>query len=171
MPKILNVLVVDDSATARELLSHIVDSAPDMRTVGMAKDGLEAVQMTRDLHPDVILMDVIMPRMNGLEATREIMSVIPTPIVLVSASLQSHETDIAFRAMSLGALALHRKPGGPMHIDYAVDTQALLSKVRLMADVQVIRHRKNERAVAPLPAPPSQNWVDTESPPQIIATP
>ena len=83
MPEILNVLVVDDSPTARELLGHMVNSAPDMQTVGLAKDGVEAVRMTHDLHPDVILMDVIMPRMNGLEATREIMHVVPTPIVLV----------------------------------------------------------------------------------------
>jgi two-component system chemotaxis response regulator CheB len=81
MSNILNVLVVDDSPTARELLGRLVNSAPDMRAVGLAKDGLEAVRMTHDLHPDIILMDVIMPRMNGLEATREIMNEVPTPIV------------------------------------------------------------------------------------------
>jgi two-component system chemotaxis response regulator CheB len=169
MPKILNVLVVDDSPTARELLGQIVNGAPDMRTVGLAKDGVEAVQMTHDLHPDVILMDVIMPRMNGLEATREIMHAVPTPIVLVSASLESHETDIAFRAMSLGALALHRKPVGPMHTDYIVETQALLNKLRLMADVQVIRHRKSERSVEPVSPPTSENWAGAGTPPEIIA--
>jgi two-component system chemotaxis response regulator CheB len=172
MPKILNVLVVDDSPTARALLGHMVDSAPDMRTVGLAKDGVEAVQMTHDLHPDVILMDVIMPRMNGLEATREIMHEVPTPIVLVSASLESHETDIAFRAISLGALALHRKPVGPLHTDHVAETQLLLNKLRLMADVQVIRHRKSDQAGKPIPAPsapPAENWVRAAPPPEIIA--
>ncbi len=155
MSKILDVLVVDDSPTARELLGHIVNSAADMRAVGLAKDGLEAVQMTHDLRPDVILMDVIMPRMDGLEATREIMYAVPTPIVLVSASLESHETDIAFRAMSLGALALHRKPSGPAHTDHLLEATVLLNKVRLMAGVQVIRHRKRDVSPAlasPLPS-------------------
>jgi two-component system chemotaxis response regulator CheB len=169
MPKILNVLVVDDSPTARTLLGHMVDSAPDMRTAGLAKDGVEAVRMTHDLHPDVILMDVIMPRMNGLEATREIMHEVPTPIVLVSASLESHETDIAFRAISLGALALHRKPVGPLHTDHVTETQLLLSKLRLMADVQVIRHRKSDKAEKPVPAPSAENLVRAAAPPEIIA--
>lgn len=169
MLKILNVLVVDDSPTARELLDHMVNSAPDMQTVGLAKDGVEAVQMTHDLHPDVILMDVIMPRMNGLEATREIMHEVPTPIVLVSASLESHETDIAFRAISLGALALHRKPVGPLHMNHVAETQVLLNKLRLMADVQVIRHRKSDQVDRPRPAPPAENLVRAATPPEIIA--
>jgi two-component system chemotaxis response regulator CheB len=167
MSKILNVLVVDDSPTARELLGQIVNSAPDMRAVGLAKDGLEAVKMTHKLHPHVILMDVIMPRMNGLEATREIMHTIPTPIVLISASLESHETDIAFRAMSFGALALHRKPNGPMHADHILEATTLLNKLRLMADVQVIRHRKRDVSISP--ASPSPSQPDEKQPGNIAA--
>jgi two-component system chemotaxis response regulator CheB len=169
MPKILNVLVVDDSPTVRALLERIINTAPDMQTVGLAKDGLEAVQMTHDLHPDVILMDLIMPRMDGLEATSEIMHAVPTPIVLITASLELHETGIAFRAMSLGALAVQRKPVGPAHAEHAAQAEQLVNKVRLMAGVQVIRHRKgrvNISAAAPdrLPAP-----LLAEMPPEIIA--
>jgi two-component system chemotaxis response regulator CheB len=169
MSRTLNVLVVDDSPTARELLGQIVNSAPDMRAVALAKDGLEAVQMTHELHPDIILMDVIMPRMNGLEATREIMHAVPTPIVLVSASLETHETGIAFRAMSLGALAVHRKPNGPMHTDYVLEATGLLNKLRLMADVQVIRHRKNDVRMAPVSSPLREDWPGILAPPEIIA--
>jgi two-component system chemotaxis response regulator CheB len=169
MPNLLNVLVVDDSPTARVFLSQIVDSAPDMRVAGLAKDGLEAVQMTHALHPDVILMDVIMPRMNGLEATGEIMRAVPTPIVLVSASLETHETNLAFQAMRSGALALHRKPNGPMHANHVVETTLLLSKVRLMAGVQVIRHRKNTVSVVPASSPPEEDWPRSAPPPEIIA--
>lgn len=169
MSKILNVLIVDDSSTARELLSQIVNNAPDMRAVGPAKDGLEAVQMAQALHPDIILMDVIMPRMNGLEATREIMYAMPTPIVLVSASLESHETNIAFQAMSLGALALHRKPNGPMHVDHVLEAAALVNKVRLMAGVQVIRHRKSDVSGVPVLSQPRDEWPGLSAPPEIIA--
>jgi two-component system chemotaxis response regulator CheB len=168
MAEILNVLVVDDSPTARELLGYIVDSAPDMRVVGLAKNGLEAVQMTHDLHPNVILMDLIMPGMDGLEATREIMHAAPTPIVLVTASLEAHETDIAFRAMSTGALAVLRKPNGPQHADYAAQVTVLLNKLRLMADVRVIRHRK-QRVNPTVSPPPDPDWPHTTTPAEIIA--
>lgn len=167
MSKILNVLVVDDSPSVRQLLEHIINSAPDMHTVGLAKDGLEAVQMTHELHPDVILMDLIMPRMNGLEATSEIMHAAPTPIVLITASLELHETGIAFRAMSLGALAVQRKPVGPTHADHAAQAEQLVNKVRLMAGVQVIRHRK--RRASKLPAMPSTSEKSVSAPPEIIA--
>lgn len=169
MSRILNVLIVDDSPTARALLSQIVNSAPDMRAVGLATNGLEAVEMTRNLHPDIILMDVIMPHMNGLEATREIMHTAPTPIVLVSASLETHETGVAFQAMRLGALALHRKPNGPMHTDYIFETTALLNKLRLMAAVQVIRHRKSDAVSLPVSPPLSEKWRGPSYPAKIIA--
>jgi two-component system chemotaxis response regulator CheB len=147
-----------------------------MHAVGPAKDGVEAVQMTQDLRPDVILMDMIMPRMDGLEATREIMSSVPTPIVLVTASLELHETGIAFRAMSLGALAVHRKPVGPAHADYPDQSSQLLNKLRLMADVQVIRHRKGRVSLPPAPAAPAEVTPavpaadgSVSEPPEIIA--
>jgi two-component system chemotaxis response regulator CheB len=123
--------------------------------------------MTHDLRPDVILMDLIMPSMDGLEATREIMHAVPTPIVLVTASLELHETDIAFRAMSLGALAVHRKPDGPAHAEHAAQVALLLNKLRLMADVHVIHHRKDHA-----PAAPPKRIEETpgiSAPPDIIA--
>ncbi len=169
MSKILKVLVVDDSASVRSLLEHIVNSAPDMRTVGLAKDGVEAIQMAHDLHPDVILMDLIMPRMDGLEATSEIMHSVPTPIVLITASLSLHETDVAFRAMSLGALAVHRKPDGPTHAEHAAQAELLLKKLRLMADVQVIRHRKSQARLSPVSPLRPEEASGMAVPPEIIA--
>jgi two-component system chemotaxis response regulator CheB len=142
MSKTLRVLIVDDSPTARALLRHLIEAAPDMRVIGEAADGEQAVHLAYKLRPDVILMDVIMPKMDGLEATREIMGTAPTPIVLVSASLNTHETDIAFRAMSMGALALHRKPHGVFHADHEAEASQLITKLRLMADVRVIHHWK-----------------------------
>ena len=84
MPPSIDVLVVDDSPTARQLLAHIVNSSPDMRVVAEASNGQHAIDLARKLRPTIILMDIIMPKVDGLEATREIMRVVPTPIVLTT---------------------------------------------------------------------------------------
>ena len=82
----IRVLVVDDSATMRELLVNILQSDSSTRVVGEASNGAEAVQKAVTLAPDLITMDVVMPVLDGLEATKEIMIVAPTPILFVSAS-------------------------------------------------------------------------------------
>lgn len=153
MAKTVRVLIVDDSPTARQMLAGLINSTSDMRVVGEAVDGRQAVDKVQELQPDVILMDLVMPNMDGLESTREIMALAPTPIVVVSASLEQWETDIAFQAISAGALTLRRKPVGPNDPDHPKQSAALLSVVRAMADVRVIHHwRRNHRA-APVPAP------------------
>lgn len=114
MPNKLDVLVVDDSRTSRQMLVQIVNSAPDMKVVGEATNGNEAVKVAAQLRPNVILMDIVMPQMDGLQATREIMSSQPTPIVLITASLESQETDIAFQAIRAGALTVLQKPRGSL---------------------------------------------------------
>ncbi|MBN1681633.1 MAG: chemotaxis-specific protein-glutamate methyltransferase CheB [Anaerolineae bacterium] len=168
MSTTLKVLVVDDSPTARELLIHIINASPDMHVAGEAGNGREAVQLTRDLRPDVVVMDLIMEGMNGLEATHEIMCSTPTPIVVVSASLDNNETEIAFQAMNMGALAVHRKPAGLLSPDYDEQAEDLVNKLRLMAGVRVIRHWKQDRngySVIPRSQPP----VSARATPEIVA--
>ncbi len=142
MAHVIKVLLVDDSPTARRLLASIVNGAPDMEVIAEASDGREAVRLTRELRPDVIAMDLVMPGMNGLDATREIMHATPTPIVVVSASLESWETDVAFEALNRGALAVRQKPPGPTHPEYAKAAAALVNVLRTMAGVHVIHHWK-----------------------------
>src|SRR5579859_3822667 len=108
--KLLKVLVVDDSPTVRAVLVQIINSAPGLSVVGQAVSGKQAVSMTSSLRPDVILMDVFMPDMNGLEATEEIMHKVPTPIVIISGSADEKEANLAFKAISSGALTAIRKP-------------------------------------------------------------
>lgn len=150
----IKVLIVDDSATARQMLTYVIGQAPDLRVVGEAHDGQQAVSMTEELRPDVILMDLAMPHLGGLEATREIMHRTPTPIVVTSASLENSETQIAFQAIGAGALTAIQKPVGPYSPAHADQVSTLLSTLRAMAGVAVI-HRWMRKEPT-LHAPPGQ---------------
>jgi two-component system chemotaxis response regulator CheB len=133
--KVIRVVVADDSPTARELLVALYESAGDMKVVGVGKTGADAVRLVKRHHPDVVSMDVIMPVMDGLEATRQIMREAPTPIVIVTASLISKERDLTFEALRAGALTSVRKPG----LDDPETCAKLVQTVRLMAKVSVVR--------------------------------
>lgn len=150
----IRVLVVDDSATVREHLIFLLGQDPELQVVGAARDGLEAVEQAERLRPDVILMDVHMPRMNGYEATRQIMGRVPMPIVMVSASLSRDEVAMTFEALKAGALMVVEKPGGPDHPNHAETATRLVEAVKLMAEVKVVRRwqRKEKEQVACPPA-------------------
>ena len=106
----INVVVVEDSMTVRKLLVALLDEDSQIRVVGEAKDGREAVEMAARLNPDLITMDVEMPDMDGLEATRRIMKTHPTAILIVTAHADSPELNVAFEAMRAGALDVVAKP-------------------------------------------------------------
>lgn len=150
----IRVLVADDSATVKEYLVSLLGEHPALEVVGTARDGVEAVEQAERLRPDVIVMDVHMPRMNGEEATRQIMERVPTRIVMVTASSSRDETSVAFRALGAGALTVVEKPGGPDHPGQAESARRLVEMVTLMAEVKVVRRwPRRERAVPPSPAP------------------
>jgi len=132
--KQINIVVVDDSQTARELLVALYESA-GMHVVGVGKTGEDAIQLVIKHNPDVVSMDVVMPKMDGLEATRSIMREHPTPIVIVTASLMRADTDLAFEALKAGALTAVQKPG----IEDPETCEKLIETVKLMASVHVIR--------------------------------
>lgn len=132
--KEIRVVVADDSQTARELLVALYETA-GLRVVGVGKTGEDALNLTIRHSPDVVSMDVIMPKLDGLEATRAIMRTHPTPIVIVTAGLMHSETDIVFDSLKAGALAAVQKPG----IEDPVTCGKLVETVRLMATVPVIR--------------------------------
>ena len=113
----IRVLVAEDSAVTREYLLHLLGQDPTLQVVGMAQNGLEAVEQTERLRPNVVLMDIHMPHMNGYEATRQIMERVPTPIVMVSSVLSHDEVVMTFEALKAGALAVLDKPAGPSHPD------------------------------------------------------
>ena len=155
----IRVLVVEDSAVTREYLVYLLEQEPGLKVVGTARDGVEALEQAERLRPDIITMDVHMPRMNGYEATRRIMEQFPTRIVMVSASTSREETDIAFEALKAGALTLVDKPGGPDHPNHAKTVRTLIETVKLMSEVKVVRRwprRERPAPPSPLPVRPSR---------------
>jgi len=145
-PNPIRVLIVDDSVLIRTVLSTMLMDVPGIKVVGEAADGQEAVRMALRLKPHVITMDIRMPQMDGLEATRHIMSVCPTPIVVLSSSVYASDYNIAFSAIAAGALTVIEKPHGLGASDYEAVREQLLMAVRLMAGVHVVGRPKSPSA-------------------------
>lgn len=147
----VNVLIVEDSPIQQALLGHILSSDPEISVIGTANNGREAIAFVNRQKPDLITMDLNMPHMNGLEATRQIMETTPVPIVIVSANWDPQEVAITFQAMEAGALAGVEKPRGLGHKDFGLTSQQLIQTVKLMSEVKVVRRWAHLRAKAPSP--------------------
>lgn len=145
--------MVEDSPVVREFLLFILGADPDIRVTGIARDGEEAIEAVHRLQPDVITMDIHMPRLNGLEATRRIMETRPTPIVIVSGSDNAGELVTTFDAMEAGALAVLRRPVGLGQPEHEATARELVRTVKLMAEVKVVRRWPRRRFGEPTPRP------------------
>jgi two-component system chemotaxis response regulator CheB len=131
----IRVLVVDDSPVFRELLVHLLSSDDRLEVIGTAGDGITAIEQVRRGRPDVVTMDIQMPRMDGLEATRIIMETLPTPIVIISGSASEDVVAATFQSLEAGALAFLEKP----HNYYGEAAAKLVEMVKLMAEVKLVR--------------------------------
>jgi two-component system chemotaxis response regulator CheB len=140
------VLVVDDSSAQRGWLMALLDSDPDLEVAGWASNGAEAVRAAARLRPDVITMDLRMPVMDGLEATRQIMRETPTPIVLVTASIAGTDRGVISEALQAGVLAIELKPAIG-----AGAARELVETVKGMARVRVIRRTASRSHSSPPP--------------------
>lgn len=143
----IRVLIVEDSPVAREYLVHLFSSDPEIEVIRTAADGAEAVELAGSLKPDVITMDIHMPIMDGLEATRRIMEIHPVPIVIVSGLWNPKEVATTFHAFEAGALAVVERPMGIGHPDSERMNKELVSKVKLMSEVKVVRRWARSRPV------------------------
>ena len=132
----IRVVVVEDSPTVRELLVSILQAAAGIEVVAVGANGEDAVRLTRRMRPDLLTMDVRMPKMDGLEATRHIMREMPTPIVIVTGNLMRADVDITFEALQAGALSVVHTPG----LADPAGCAKVVQMVRLMADVPVVHH-------------------------------
>jgi len=134
----IRILLVDDSAATREIIRRIVEEDPELKVVGMASDGQEAIERAAELSPDMILMDVEMPRMDGISSIKAIMSRFPTPIMVVSSARVSQECNLPFEAIRAGALDLFLKPVRGRPEDYEAVGLELRRQIRLLSRIRVI---------------------------------
>lgn len=158
----IKVLVVDDSPVAQELLVHILNSDRRMEVVGTASSGEGAIEAAELFSPSVITMDIHMAKMDGFEATRRIMEIHPTPIVIVTGSPTAKEVSIAVRALEAGALAVVQKPRGFGGPDYEANASNFVQTVKLMSEVKVVRRR-----FIPPQQPEQQRGLKIELQPEI----
>jgi len=132
----INVLIVDDSSFMRKSLTHILESDESLEVVGTAADGKEAIRKVKQLHPDVVLMDIEMPVMDGLAALAHIMAECPTPVLMLSA-LNKRDRAIAIKSLEHGAVDFIQKPSGVISYDIDKLSNEIATKVKIAAGVNV----------------------------------
>ncbi|MBM7716973.1 chemotaxis response regulator protein-glutamate methylesterase [Siminovitchia sp. FSL H7-0308] len=140
----IRVLVVDDSMFMRKLISELINQDPLLEVVGIAKNGLEAMELTKELKPDVITMDIEMPKMDGLSALEQIMKNFPTPTLMVS-SLTDKGAYETIKALQLGAVDFIQKPSGSISVDMFRVRDELLTKVKAVAKAPLSKDRPKRR--------------------------
>ncbi|WP_010506532.1 chemotaxis-specific protein-glutamate methyltransferase CheB [Komagataeibacter europaeus] len=135
------VLIVEDSAVLRHLLMRVVTGDPRLELVEAVETAEEALRLVPRLRPDVISMDICLPGMDGLEATRQIMAHFPTPIVIVSDTVGAQATQVSMNALRSGALSVIEKPQGLSGAAGAAVAQGIATQLYIMSQVPVIRRR------------------------------
>ncbi len=132
----VKVLVVDDSGFVRSVISQELATDPEIEIIGAAKDGIDAIEKVKKLRPDVVTMDVIMPKMDGLTALEHIMKELPTPVVMVSA-LTTSSAEVTIKALELGAVDFFLKPSVLSPLGDANSKAGLIAKIKLAARTTV----------------------------------
>jgi two-component system chemotaxis response regulator CheB len=150
----VRVLIVDDSAFMRKVLQSIIASDPQLEIIGEARDGREAIAMAESLRPDVISMDIMMPHVDGLQATEAIMSKSPRPIVIVSSEAKDG-AEPTLKALELGAIDFVPKPSSGIDLDMNSIRDEICRKLKLASRVRVVRTARNVNA--PVQAPAENN--------------
>src|SRR5215470_2687363 len=165
----IRVVVVDDSALVRGLLAEIINRQPDMQCVGAAADPLAARELIRAMNPDVITLDVEMPRMDGIDFLSRLMRLRPTPVVMVS-TLTERGAEVTLRALELGAVDFVSKPkigvadGLQRLADDITEKIRIASRahVRRLASASADTHEPAGATVPPTPPPAGLGHLSTE---------
>jgi two-component system chemotaxis response regulator CheB len=137
----IRVMIVEDSRVAREFLEMVIATDSRLEVVASVASGEDALRVIHRARPHIVSMDIRLPGMTGLEATERIMAVRPTPIVVVSASVEADDLKISMNALRAGALAVVEKPAGSPNVDYSGIGAKLCEQLVLMSQIRVIRQR------------------------------
>ncbi len=148
----IKILIVEDVPVIQKFIEYLLSSEPDMQVIGIAANGEEAIEFLKHRIPDIITMDIHMPRMDGFEATRRIMETTPVPIVIVSGSTDPKEVEVTFKAVEAGAVSICLRPPGIGHPDHEKEVKKFLETVRLMSEVKVVKRRPAGKAINNLSA-------------------
>jgi two-component system chemotaxis response regulator CheB len=136
----IKVLVVDDSAFMRKALTSMLQEDPEIKVIGTARDGVEAIQMIQDLKPDIVTMDVEMPRMDGITALREIMQKCPVPVIMVS-SLTTEGAKVTLEALEVGAVDFIPKNLAELSVNIVKIKGMLIEKIKTIGKRGIIKRR------------------------------
>lgn len=153
----IKVVVVDDSALIRNVMKEIINGQPDMEVVGTAPDPIFARELIRSVNPDVITLDVEMPKMDGLDFLERLMRLRPTPVVMVS-SLTERGSEITMRALELGAVDFVTKPKISIQSGMREYAEMISEKIRVASQAKV---RIQARNAAP-PPPIKTTMISSE---------
>lgn len=148
----IRVMIVEDSPTVREFLRQAISADPRLVVVSECESAEQALATLDRAQPDVISMDIHLPRMSGLDATRRIMETRPIPIVIVSRSVNSEELDCTMDALRAGAVSAAEKPSCQQHSNSATLAARLCRELVVMSQVKVVKQRFNHRRVKQMPA-------------------
>ncbi len=160
----IRVLIADDSELTRVVLHDLLSEDAEIEIICEVGDGRAAVEKTAELRPDLVIMDVMMPIMDGIEAVAEIMAKTPTPILMLSANTDPQSSRSAFSAIRMGALDVLEKPSGVVTEAFTQIAARLISKVKSLSRIKVIHHyRKQKHQVVEARTP------DVSSKKQILA--
>ncbi|HZF51324.1 MAG TPA: chemotaxis-specific protein-glutamate methyltransferase CheB [Polyangiaceae bacterium] len=165
----IRVLVVEDSLTVRKRLVEVLSSDPECEVVGEASDGQAAITLCERLRPDVITLDMVLPKLDGVAVTEHIMAFTPTPIVIVSASYNRGEVTSTLDALAAGAVDVLEKPDGRVDPDDAW-SRHFLATVKLASRIKVITHVRG-RLRGSIPTPPPPSMTSRTSGPPFVAAP
>ena len=169
------VMIVEDSPTVRILLCHIVERDRRLKLVAVCASAEEALQSLPIVRPDVVSMDIRLPGMDGLAATRRIMAENPTPIVVIAGSVHDSQLGIALNALKAGALSVVEKPLDPSAAAYEEVAETIATQLAIMSEVRVIRQRASAqpRRALPMTQAPRPNLIglaaSTGGPPALAA--
>jgi two-component system chemotaxis response regulator CheB len=141
----VRVLIVDDSAFMRNAISSMLGSDPEVHVVGIARDGIEAIEKVQSLKPDIVTMDVEMPKLDGIAALRQIMEKCPVPVIMVS-SLTTEDAKVTIEALELGAADFIPKNLSNLSIDIVKIKEILISKVKQIARKGMPKRRRRPAA-------------------------